>query len=141
MIYLLSETGTAAMDEKVKYWLELADYDLATAGALLEKERFLYVGFMCQQVIEKALKAYWHFSLGTIPPKVHGLSYLLDKTELTKSLKEESLDFIDELEPLNIQSRYPEYKDALLGKMDSAYTKSILKRTEDLYAWLKTKLS
>lgn len=72
------------MDEKVTYWLELADYDLATAGALLEKERFLYVGFMC---------------------------------------------------------RYPEYKDALLRKMDSEYTKSILTRTEELYAWIKAKLS
>jgi HEPN domain-containing protein len=141
MIYLLSETGTAVMDEKIKYWLDLADYDLVTARALLEKERFLYVGFMCQQVIEKALKAYWHFVLGTIPPKVHGLSYLLDKTELTKSLSEQSLDFVDEFEPLNIQSRYPEYKDALLQKMDSTYTKSVLSRTEELYAWIKTKLS
>lgn len=37
------------MDEKVAYWLDLAEYDLETAMAMLETKRFLYVGFMCHQ--------------------------------------------------------------------------------------------
>lgn len=45
------------MDEKVKYWIELSDYDLETAEAMLKSRRFLYVGFMCHQTIEKAFKA------------------------------------------------------------------------------------
>lgn len=129
------------MNDKINYWLDLADYDLATANALLEKERFLYVGFMCHQVIEKALKAYWHFSIGTLPPKVHGLSYLIDKIGLKSFFSEEQMDFIDELEPLNIQSRYPEYREKLLQEMDAVYTKTILSKTKELYSWIKTKLS
>lgn len=43
------------MADKVRYWIELSDYDLETAQAMLETSRFLYVGFMCHQVIEKAL--------------------------------------------------------------------------------------
>lgn len=38
---------------KVTYWVEMSDYDFDTAHAMLETQRFLYVGFMCHQVIEK----------------------------------------------------------------------------------------
>ena len=41
------------MVDKVAYWIELSDYDLETAKAMLDTKRFLYVGFMCHQVIEK----------------------------------------------------------------------------------------
>lgn len=30
------------MDDKVKYWLELSDYDLETAVAMLNSKRYLY---------------------------------------------------------------------------------------------------
>ena len=43
-------------EEKVQYWLELSEYDLATAKAMLETKRYLYVGYMCHQSTEKALK-------------------------------------------------------------------------------------
>lgn len=33
--------------DKVEYWVDLAEYDLETAKALLESKRYLYVGFMC----------------------------------------------------------------------------------------------
>ena len=45
-------------DEQVQYWLDLADYDLDTAEAMHQTGRWLYVAFMCHQVIEKTLKAY-----------------------------------------------------------------------------------
>ena len=45
-------------EEKVKYWLDLVDYDLDTAETLYNGGRWLYVAFMCHQVIEKVLKAY-----------------------------------------------------------------------------------
>jgi HEPN domain-containing protein len=47
------------MDSKIKYWIDLSDYDLDTAEAMLQSKRYLYVGFMCHQSIEKAFKAYY----------------------------------------------------------------------------------
>ncbi len=44
------------MNDRIKYWLELSDYDIETANAMLSSKRFLYVGFMCHQTIEKVLK-------------------------------------------------------------------------------------
>jgi HEPN domain-containing protein len=41
------------MEEKVKYWVELAEYDLETASAMLKSKRYLYIGFMCQQTVER----------------------------------------------------------------------------------------
>ncbi len=45
------------MDSKIKYWIDLSDYDLDTAEAMLQSKRYLYVGFMCHQSIEKSFKA------------------------------------------------------------------------------------
>ena len=42
--------------DKTAYWFDSAEYDLQTARAMLETRRLLYVGFMCHQTIEKALK-------------------------------------------------------------------------------------
>lgn len=47
------------MNEKIQYWIDIAEYDLETAKVMLEGKRFLYVGFMCHQVIEKILKGYY----------------------------------------------------------------------------------
>ena len=33
------------MDGKVTYWIEMSDYDLETADAMLLTGRYLYVGF------------------------------------------------------------------------------------------------
>ena len=41
------------MDDKIKYWIDLSDYDLDTALAMLESRRYLYVGFMCHQTIDQ----------------------------------------------------------------------------------------
>ena len=43
------------MNEKIQYWIDIAEYDLETAKVMLEGKRFLYVGFMCHQVTEKMI--------------------------------------------------------------------------------------
>lgn len=47
------------MQKNIKYWIELSDYDMETAEAMLNSKRFLYVGFLCHQTIEKIFKAYY----------------------------------------------------------------------------------
>ena len=77
------------MDEKVKYWIDIANYDLDTAKAMLLTERYLYVGFMCHQVIEKLLKSYYAFIYDDIPPYTHNLKLLTTKCGLDSILSEE----------------------------------------------------
>ncbi len=40
------------MKNKINYWIDLSDYDLETAEAMLRSKRYLYVGFMCHQTVE-----------------------------------------------------------------------------------------
>ncbi|MBO8448704.1 MAG: HEPN domain-containing protein [Bacteroidetes bacterium] len=107
---------------------------------MLETKRFLYVGFMCHQVIEKALKAYWSKVLEEHPLKIHHLSRLAAKSGLTYELSEEQLDFIDSLEPLNIEARSPLYKDRLMKTLTEERCKELVKQTDELRLWIKSRL-
>ena len=126
--------------DKVKYWVELADYDFETAQAMFETKRFLYVGFMCHQVIEKMLKAYWSNVLEEPALKIHSLSRLAEKNGLDKDMSEEQTDFIDSLEPLNIEARYPSYKDRLMNTLTEERCKELIKQTDKLRLWIKNRL-
>ena len=63
-------------NSKVQYWIELAEYDLETAEVMLNTKRYLYVGFMCHQVIEKMLKGYFVYVKDETPEKIHNLTKL-----------------------------------------------------------------
>ena len=72
--------------ERYKYWIELAEYDLETAKVILTGERYLYIGFMCHQAIEKALKGYYACVSGDNPPYIHNLTILSKKSGIYQLL-------------------------------------------------------
>lgn len=59
--------------DKVQYWCEVSDYDLETAEAMFRTGRWLYVGFMCHQALEKVFKAYWSRKKEEPAPFTHNL--------------------------------------------------------------------
>lgn len=118
----------------------MSDYDFDTAKAMFETKRYLYVGFMCHQTIEKILKAYWSTKLEEPPLKIHTLSRLADKTGIDKNMSEDQLDFIDTLEPLNIEARYPSYKERLMKSLNDERCKELLTKTDNLRLWIKSML-
>ena len=130
------------MSEKVEYWLSIADYDIETARAMLKSGRLLYVGFMCHQTIEKALKAVISRECGEgeLPPKIHDLSKLAVQANLLDIMSEEQQDFIEVLNPLNIKARYPEYKADLAVGITKESSRKLLKGTEELLCWIKEQL-
>ena len=66
---------------KISYWMDLAKYDMDTAEAMFATKRWLYVGFMCHQVIEKSLKAYWCKTMPDDPPYIHNLVRLINGSD------------------------------------------------------------
>lgn len=128
------------MIDKVKYWLDLSEYDIETAASLLDTGRYLYVGFMCHQTIEKILKAYWSGKLEEPPLKIHHLSRLATQSGLINLMSEEQKSFIDNLEPLNIEARYPSYKEQLLKTLTKSYCQKLLEQTKELHTWIKKQL-
>lgn len=129
------------MNERVQYWLSLADYDLETARVMLEGRRFLYVGFMCHQVIEKVLKGYYVFAKNDNPPHTHNLNYLAEQTGIYGKMIEEFKGIMDIIEPLNVEARYPTHKEKLMQTLNYEKCKEIIRKTEELYQWIKKQLS
>jgi HEPN domain-containing protein len=96
----------SVMTADPEYWLELARYDLGTAKAVLETKRFVYVLVMCQQAIEKTLKALYTKLYGEIPPRIHNLVELSERCEV--ELTPEQEDRLRQLDFYYIGARYPE---------------------------------
>jgi len=128
------------MKNSIDYWVELADYDLETADAMLLTRRYLYVGFMCHQTIEKLLKALYTKFITDIPPFTHNLMYLIELLKNNVDFPETHIDLVTELMPLNIESRYPSYKDKLYNYLTEEVCLSILNKTKLTEQWIKTKL-
>ncbi len=128
------------MNDKITYWVDISDYDLETAEAMLQSQRYLYVGFMCHQTIEKIFKAYYTKLLPEAVPYTHSLSFLAKKGGFYNTFSDEQKDFIDQLEPLNIEARYPSYKERLLKSLTEAKCKEIIAHTKNLQQWIKAKL-
>lgn len=125
---------------KIEYWIDLAKYDLDTAKAMSEAKRYLYVGFMCHQVMEKALKAYFVKYKESNPPYTHNLTLLGEKSGLYDQMTDNQKDFLDFLEPLNIEARYPTIKDKLLEILNEEKCQELISRTEGELAWVMKKL-
>lgn len=128
------------MDEKIEYWVDIAEYDMVTAEVMLESKRYLYVGFMCHQIVEKILKAYYIKKHERTPPFTHNLNSLVESCDLINELDEEILLYLFELQPLNIEARYPTYKDKILKLLTNEKCKELLAKTKEFQEWIKMKL-
>ncbi|MDR1689444.1 MAG: HEPN domain-containing protein [Clostridiales bacterium] len=128
------------MPNKVEYWLDLCDYDLETAKAMQKTKRYLYVGFMCHQVAEKALKAVIAEKTEEMPPKIHDLNKLAKQGDILKDFSEQQLDLTETLTPLQIEARYPEYKDKIAQTLNKDNCLKLIKETEDFLCWIKKRL-
>ncbi len=120
----------------------MANYDLETAKAMLKTKRYLYVGFMCNQVIEKILKAYFVKIKKVQPPYTHKLRRLAEECNLYKNeMNENQKLFLDKLAPLNIEARYPSEKQRMFEMINNEkLCSSILKETEEFVKWIEKKL-
>ena len=126
-------------EEKVAYWLDLADYDIETAEGLFIVKRWLLVGFMCHQVIEKTLKAYWCKTQADDPPYIHNLMQLSVRSGLFEEMSPEQQKTIAQLMPMNIEARYPEYKEQLLKRMTEEFCRQLIDDTKELQKWIESK--
>ena len=129
------------IQQKVEYWLELAEYDLETARVMLNGRRYLYVGFMCHQVIEKALKACTWQLRGIETEYTHSLSRLVRKSGVSSNIPSAYVGLLDVLEPLNIEARYPTHRGKLLQSLTRARCEEIVNQTSGFFQWIKSSLS
>ena len=127
------------MDKYVSQWLERSNYDLETAKAMLDARRYLYVAYMCQQAVEKLLKAIIaQHGKENLP--IHNLNRLAELAELSGELEEEQIDLLAELTAYNIVARYGDYKESLSEIVDFKKAKFLYGKTLELFQWLCTRI-
>ncbi len=126
--------------DRVTYWIDIADYDLETAEAMYKTGRWLYVAFMCHQVIEKTLKAYWCGTREDDPPYTHNHKRLAAGCDIYDKMSDEQRLFIENITNYNISCRYPEDNQALSQTLSEQTCRMIIDETKQLQQWIKDSL-
>jgi len=97
------------MTQKTAQWLEKARQDLKAGRILLagtDEDVLGIIAFLCQQAVEKALKAYLNCK-GIEPPRTHDLSRLVDLCIQLDSAFCAFHDDVEVLTPYAVEVRYP----------------------------------
>jgi HEPN domain-containing protein len=116
--------------------LKQADYDMRTADIMFKNKRYFYAVFMCHLSIEKALKGLFQERLSEMPPKVHNLVYLLNKSNIKPP--EDMGKFVVKLNEASVATRYPEEIKALSKTYTQPIVKGIIKDSKEALRWIKT---
>ena len=127
------------MDKIIKHWVERSKYDLDTAKVMLDTGRYLYVAYMCQQTIEKILKAIIaHHGRENFP--IHNLNRLAELASIKTELNSEQFIFLAELTPYHIEARYGDYKESLSEIISEEKARQVYEKTQEIHAWLYQKI-
>ncbi len=127
------------MDKIVTHWVERSQYDLDTAKVMLDTGRYLYVAYMCQQTVEKILKALIAQQDKENFP-IHNLNRLAEIAEISNELTPEQFNFIAELTPYHIEARYGDYKESLSEIINEKKAQQVYKKTREIYKWIYQKI-
>ena len=127
------------MDKIIEHWIERSQYDLDTAKAMFDAGRYLYVAYMCQQTVEKMLKAIIA-QQGKENFPIHNLNRLSEISEISDELSSEQFNFLAELTPYHIEVRYGDYKEKLSEIIDEQKAQRVYKKTLEIHKWLYQKI-
>ena len=125
----------------IRRWIEIVNEDLSVAEDLYKTKHWLYVAFMCHQVIEKTLKAYWTATRDDDPPYIHDHKRLAEGCGLYQEMSEEQRIFLTTIREMNIEARYREYKSRLAAMLNEQNTLQILEQTKQTQLWILQRLS
>ena len=129
-----------ANKERADKWLDIVTEDLSVADDLYKTGHWLYTSFMCHQVIEKTLKAYWCVCRDDDPPFLHDHKKIAQGCGLYTKMSEEQKNFLALIRDMYIEARYQEYKDVVARSLSRESTAEILDKTKQLYSWILEKL-
>jgi HEPN domain-containing protein len=127
------------MDKIVEHWVERSQYDLDTAKIMLDTGRYLYVAYMCQQAVEKILKAFIA-QLGKENFPIHNLNRLAEIATISNELTPEQFNFLAELTPYHIEARYGDYKENLSEIINEKKAEKVYKKTREIHKWIYQKI-
>lgn len=124
------------IEKQIDYWRDGAAEDWEIAQDLVGRGKVRHGLFLAHLAVEKALKAHVRRDTQDIAPRTHNLSRLAELSGL--ALSQEQSDLFAEMNPFNIEGRYP----GTLGPLPSqAEAEAYTRRTQEVYEWLINRLS
>lgn len=97
------------MDEQAQRWFDQAQHDLEAAQKNQAIGLYDVTLILCQQALEKSLKALYTAQTGQFPPRIHSIERLADLTQMRSQLEQALLD----IEDFYIRLRYPDFSGPL----------------------------
>jgi len=127
-------------EEKYSYWLDIAEYDIASAEAMLNSGRYAYVAFMCQQGLEKLAKGLYNYYLDDNVPRVHNISFITNKfLEILDVTEDDSrFQLFDKLAAYYLKGRYPSFKEKMSQLINKEQAIKLLNESKEAFTWLKS---
>ena len=94
---------------------------------------------MCHLAVEKALKAKIE-SIGETPSKIHNLNRLAELGGVLDLMTEEQTGLLDILNPLQIEARYPAYKQQIERILTKEQCYALIQQSREMIKWIETQL-
>jgi len=125
------------MRTEVANWLQQSKDDFDAAKFNFNGGKYYVAAFLCQQAVEKALKALFLSENKGAAPQSHSLIYLATNT----STPERFFSFLRELTPKFVDTRYPDASIDIPSRIyDKENTKTIVSRSEEVIEWAQKKI-
>jgi HEPN domain-containing protein len=126
------------MRKEIQNWLDQSNDDFDGAQFNFHGGKYYIAAFLCQQSVEKALKALFLYERKGEVPQSHSLIYLASNTSTPKSF----YSFLKELTPKFIDTRYPDASVDLPSRIyDKRNTGRLLKESKEVLKWIKKRLT
>ncbi|MFB6226648.1 MAG: HEPN domain-containing protein [Candidatus Paceibacteria bacterium] len=126
------------MREEIKKWLQQSNEDYEAAEYNFDGGKYYISAFLCQQSIEKALKAFYLSRHQGMAPQSHSLIYLAKSSELPEKYH----SFLRELTPKFIDTRYPDASVDLPSNIyDEENTKEIMDKSREILEWIEKNIN
>ena len=123
------------VEKQVHYWRTGASEDWQVAVELVNLGRTRHGLFFAHLALEKMLKAHVCRVTHDLPPRIHPLLRLAERTTLT--LSEEQRVFLARFDRYQMEGRYP---DLLPAAPDVETARRELEQAQEVFEWLSRQL-
>jgi HEPN domain-containing protein len=130
-----------SVDKKklINYWIDSADKDYKTMIDLFNTQNYSWSLFLGHLVVEKLLKALFIQECGEMPPFIHDLRRIAEKTNI--SIDAGRKVTLDTITRFNINARYDDYKENFYALCTLEFTTEWIEKIKEMTLWIKTLLS
>ncbi len=125
--------------KQIEYWIKAAELDWTTANDIFNSgKNFHLCLFIGHLTLEKILKALVIRVTGSFPPKTHNLLRLAEIAKL--DLENDVVNFLEELNQFQMETRYPDEKFSLYKIATKDFTSDKIKKIKEFKEWLMSKI-